>query len=140
MSVVSARHPNTEGFAWPKLIAGTLIVGLLTAIALPLYLDQVKKGHDAEAESNLNTVASGIVAAVGEDQAEAPVLAVSGTSVTLEGETIATLSPGVVLGSLQWVNADDWCIDATDPDGKHAASPGYKYKASDEKTKTGQCS
>ena len=140
MSAVSTRHPNTEGFAWPKILAVSMIVGLLTAIAIPLYLDQVKKGHDAEAKSDLNAVAGGIVAAGGEDQTETPSLEISGATVTLNGETIATLSPGVVLGPLQWVSVDDWCIDATDPDGKHAASPGYKYQASDEKTKTGQCS
>lgn len=140
MSAGSMRHPTDEGFAWPKLIAVTAIVGLLAAIAIPLYLDQVKRGHDAEAQAALNAVAAGIGAAVGTGQTESPSLVVSGTSVTLDGETIATLSPGVVLGELQWVGSDDWCIDATHPDGKHAASPGYKFEGPDGDTKTGQCS
>ena len=139
MSAGSMRHRTAEGFAWPKFVAVTAIVGLLAAIAIPLYLDQVKRGHDAESKSDLNAVAVGIGAAVAEDQTEAPLLVVSGDSVTLDGQTIATLSPGVVLGELQWVGADDWCIDAKDPDGKHAESPGYKYEGPDGETKTGQC-
>ncbi len=41
---------------------------------------------------------------------------------------------------LHWFGADDWCIDAKDPDGKHAESPGYKYEGPDGDTKAGQCS
>lgn len=140
MSTVSMRHRTADGFAWPKIIAAAAIVGLLAAIAIPLYLDQVKRGHDVEAKSDLNVVAASIGAAVGDDQTEAPSLVVSGTAVTLDGETIATLSPGVVLGELQWVSSDDWCIDAKDPDGKHAESPGYKFEGPDGDTKAGQCS
>ncbi len=140
MSTGPTRHRTAAGFAWPKLVAVTAIVGLLAAIAIPLYLDQVKKGHDAETKSNLNAVATGIGAAVSADQTESPSLEVSDTAVTLDGETIATLAPGVVLGELQWVSADDWCIDVRDPAGKHANSPGYKFEGPDGDAKSGQCS
>lgn len=140
MSADLTRLQTGEDVAGRRFLAVAAIVGLLAAIAIPLYLDQVKRGHDAEAKSDLNAVAAGIGAAVAEDQTEAPLLVVSGDSVTLDGQTIATLSPGVVLGELQWVGADDWCIDATHPDGKHAASPGYKYEGPDGDTKAGQCS
>lgn len=140
MSADMTRHQTGEGLAWRKLLAVAAIVGLLAAIVIPLYFDQVKRGHDAEAKSDLNAVAAGIGAAVGADQTESPSLVVSGTSVTLDGETIATLSPGVVLGELQWVSPDEWCIDARDLEGKHAESPGYKFEGPDGDTKTGQCS
>lgn len=140
MTAVDTEHRSVQGFAWSKVFAVLLIVGLLAGIAVPLVLDQVKKRHDARVTSDLNTVANGIAAAVGEDQTEAPVLAVSGRTVTVDGSIITTLSPGVALGTLQWDSADKWCIDATDPDGKHAADPGYMYKVADEKTKSGQCS
>ncbi len=140
MSAVQTERGNAKGSTWAKLFAVLMIVGLLATIVIPLYINEVKKGHDARAKSQLNTVANAIVAAVSEDQTEAPSLVVSDGSVSLDGNTIATLSPGVVLGELQWDSADKWCIDATDPDGKHAADPGYMYKAADEKTDTGQCS
>lgn len=140
MTEVATERQSARGFAWSKAFAVLVIVGLLAGIAIPLYLDQVKKAHDAKVTSDLNTIADGIVAAVAEDQNEAPLLEVSGRTVTVNGNTIATLSEGVVLGTLQWNSPDTWCIDATDPDGKHAADPGYMYKAADEKTKAGQCS
>ncbi|PKQ19086.1 MAG: hypothetical protein CVT68_00380 [Actinobacteria bacterium HGW-Actinobacteria-8] len=140
MSADLTRHRTGEDVTWRRFLAVAAIVGLLAAIAIPLYLDQVKKGRDTRTQSNLNAVVAGIGAAVSADQPEAPSLAVSGTIVTLNGETIATLSPGVVLGELEWVGPEEWCIDARDPDGKHAASPGYKFEGPDGDTKTGQCS
>lgn len=139
MSVVSPEERTVNGLAWRRLFASILIVGLLAGIAVPLYLDQVKKGHDARVQANLNAIASGIVAAVSSGQEDPPTLEVSGRTVTLDGNPVTTLSPGVVLGTLHWDSTDAWCIDAMDPAGKHAEEPGYMYKAADEKTRTGQC-
>ena len=140
MTVVSTEERTAKGLAWRKLFAATLIVGLLAGIAVPVYINQVKKGHDARVQANLNAIANSIVAAVSDGQEDAPTLEVSGRTVTLDGNTVTTLSPGVVLGELQWTSADNWCIDAKDPAGKHAEESGYMYKAADGKTKTGQCS
>jgi type II secretory pathway pseudopilin PulG len=139
MGVVSPGEPTAKGFALRKLFASILIVGLLAGVAVPLYSDQVKKGHDARVQANLNAIASGILAAVSNGQKNPPTLEVSDRAVTLDGNTVTTLSQGVVLGTLKWDRADNWCIDAIDPAGKHASEPGYMYKAVDGKTKTGQC-
>ena len=139
MSVVSTEEQPVKALALRKLFASILIVGLLAGIAIPVYINQVKKGHDARVQANLNSIASSIVAAVSGGQKNAPTLEVSGRTVTLDGNTVTTLSPGVVLGTLHWVSADSWCIDAKDPAGKHAEETGYMYKAADAKVKTGQC-
>lgn len=139
MSVVSPEDRTVNGLAWRRLFASILIVGLLAGIAVPLYINQVKKGHDGRVQANLDAIASGIVAAVSGGQKNPPTLEVSGRTVTLDGNAVTTLSPGVVLGKLHWDSTDNWCIDAMDPAGKHAAESGYMYKAADGKTKNGQC-
>jgi type II secretory pathway pseudopilin PulG len=139
MSVISPEERSANGLAWREVLASILIVGLLAAVAVHLYVNQVKKGHDASVQANLNTIANSIAAAVSAGQANPPALEVSGRIVTLDGETVTTLAPGVVLGTLQWTSADNWCIDAKDPAGKHAKEPGYRYKAADKKTDAGQC-
>ena len=139
MSAVSTEHPTVKGLALRELFASILIVGLLAGVAVPVYINQVKKGHDARVEANLNTIANDIVAAVSNGQEKSPALEVSGRTVTLDGNPITTLSQGVTLGTLSWSSADDWCVDAKDPAGKHAAESGFKYRAADKKTTTGQC-
>ena len=139
MSVVSAEERTVKGLALRELFASILIVGLLAGVAVPVYINQVKKGHDARVEANLNTIANDIVAAVSNGLEQSPTLEVSGRTVTLDGKAVTTLSPGVTLGTLQWLSADSWCIDAKDPAGKHAAESGYKYRAADKKTTNGQC-
>ncbi len=139
MSAISPGERTVKGLALRELLASILIVGLLAGVAVPVYINQVKKGHDAGVEANLNTIANDIVAAVSNGQENSPTLEVSGRAVTLDGKTVTTLSPGVVLGTLRWSSADDWCIDAKDPAGKHAEESGYKYRAADKKTTTGQC-
>ena len=139
MSVISPGDPTAKGLAWRKLFASILIVGLLAGVAVPLYNNQVKKGHDARVQATLNAIGSSIVAAVSNGQQNPPTLEVSGRTVTLDGNTVTTLSPGVVLSTLQWVSANNWCIGAKDPAGKHAAESGYVYKGADGKTSTGQC-
>ena len=68
-----------------------------------------------------------------------PTMVVSGTSVTVDGEDFARLSPGVVLGPLVGTNSTDWCIDGTHPDGDRAKVKGYKFTASAGKVEEGQC-
>jgi type IV pilus assembly protein PilA len=139
MSVVSTEEQPVKALALRRLLASILIVGLLAGIAIPVYINQVKKGHDARVQASLNAIGNGIAAAVSNGQETSPTLEVSGRTVTLDGNVVTTLSPGVVLGTLQWSDADNWCIDAKDPAGKHAEETGYKYKATDKKTTTGQC-
>ncbi|WP_291378941.1 type IV pilin protein [Demequina sp.] len=139
MNTAILRRQRDDGFSLVELITVILIIGLLAAIAIPLYLDQQKKGRDAAAKSDLNAVAKGIRIALDQDQVGVPTLAVSDRTVTLDGETIASLSPGVVLGGLHWTSFDLWCIDVTHPDGDHAKSPGYKFNAPDGDSSSGQC-
>ena len=139
MSAVSTEEHPVKALALRKLLASVLILGLLAGIAIPVYINQVKKGHDARVEASLNAIGQGISAAVSNGQEDSPRLEVSGRTVTLDGNAVATLPQGVVLGTLKWFGPDNWCVDAKDPAGKHADESGYMYKVADGKTKTGQC-
>ena len=139
MTVASTEEQPVKALALRRLFASIIIVGLLAGIAIPVYINQVKKAHDGRLEASLNTVGQSIVAAVSNGQENAPTLEVSGRTVTLNGNVVDTLPQGVVFGKLHWFSADNWCIDAKDPAGKHAEETGYMYKASDGKVKTGQC-
>jgi type IV pilus assembly protein PilE len=52
------RLPGARGFTLIEVMITVAIVGILTAVALPSYLDHVRKGRRAEAQAYLQTVAT----------------------------------------------------------------------------------
>jgi type IV pilus assembly protein PilA len=53
---VRVRVQTESGFSLLELMAVTLIIGVLAAIAVPAFIGQEAKGHDASAQSNARNV------------------------------------------------------------------------------------
>jgi len=128
---------SPDGFPFRELLAVVLILGLLAGIAVPLFLDQRKKGHDSAAKASLDTVATAITSFVATNE-ELPTVTVTDSVVSLGFGTAATLDSGVILGELTGT-IDAWCIDDRQPHGDRAKVKGYKYSSTQEKVEEGQC-
>jgi type IV pilus assembly protein PilA len=50
-------HGEDEGFTLIELLVVIIIIGILAAIAIPMFLNQRKKGYDAQAKSDLRNAA-----------------------------------------------------------------------------------
>ncbi len=138
MKTALKRRQSDDGFSLVELLVIMIIIGLLASIAVPLYLDQRKKGHDADAKSDVDAVAK-IVGSYVSEHDSLPTVTVSGSDVLLDGKSVAGLSEGVVLGSLTGTTTDNWCIDDKQPHGDRAKVKGYKFTASGDKVEEGQC-
>jgi type IV pilus assembly protein PilA len=52
-----SRDSHDDGFTLVELLVVIIIIGILAAIAIPVFLNQRKKGYDAEAKSDLRDLA-----------------------------------------------------------------------------------
>jgi len=53
-----AREEREGGFTLIELLVVIIIIGILAAIAIPVFLNQRKKGYDAQAKSDLRNMAT----------------------------------------------------------------------------------
>jgi type IV pilus assembly protein PilA len=53
-----AQTENEGGFTLIELLVVIIIIGILAAIAIPVFLNQRQKGYDAQAKSDLRNLAT----------------------------------------------------------------------------------
>jgi type IV pilus assembly protein PilA len=79
-----AMAEKEEGFTLIELLVVMIIIGILAAIAIPVFLSQRQKGYDASVKSDLRTIANELES-YNTDQQAYP--AITGGAVTAAGVT-----------------------------------------------------
>jgi prepilin-type N-terminal cleavage/methylation domain-containing protein len=118
-----------EGFTLIELLVVIIIIGILAAIAIPVFLSQRSKGYDASMKSDLRTVAQEVESANVDNQDYtatffAGAKAVAGTSaitapsgnVGVDATNTVRLSAG---NTVTWIGATTsaYCLKATSTKG-----------------------
>jgi prepilin-type N-terminal cleavage/methylation domain-containing protein len=118
----SRRH---DGFTLVELLVTMLIIGVLAAIALPVFLSQREKAHDSAARADATTLGKEI-ATYYVDHTVAPSLLLAAGHYVLAGDDIGPASGSVAIGSTDFVDATHWCIDVVNAQGQVQT---FKYSA-----------
>ena len=86
-----AREEGEGGFTLIELLVVIIIIGILAAIAIPVFLNQRKKGYEASEKSDLRSIANEMESYFTDQQTYPSAITVGTTSVTV-GTTAVKLS------------------------------------------------
>ncbi|NKX93366.1 prepilin-type N-terminal cleavage/methylation domain-containing protein [Sanguibacter hominis ATCC BAA-789] len=128
--VQKSMQEKDKGFTLIELLVVIIIIGILSAIAIPVFLNQRKKAVDAGIKSDLRTIANEMETAYVDDQAY-PTGADAGTKVTLTTKTGAvdvTKSEDTTVYTVA-VTADSYTITGKNTDKGTGTEFKYDSKA-----------
>ncbi|MDX6285417.1 MAG: type pilus assembly protein PilA [Frankiales bacterium] len=108
-----AMDEREGGFTLIELLVVIIIIGILAAIAIPVFLNQRKKGYEASMKSDLRTVANEMETYFTDAQIYPATSTVTGTPLVVgTGGNSVTLSAGNTI-KVKSSDANSFCLDAT---------------------------
>ena len=113
----SAKTENDKGFTLIELLVVMIIIGILAAIAIPVFLNQRQKAQDSATKADVTTLGKEIATYFVDNNAApaaANQVAISGGNYTFNGGTVGRVSQSTITVVNQGFNAStpttDWCI------------------------------
>lgn len=104
-----------------------VVIGILAAIAIPVFLNQREKAEDASAKADVSTLGKEIATWYVDHEGGPPAVTVSGGEYSVDHVVVGEVSANVELGGITGTGATDWCVWVTNPQGD---LKDYQYSAS----------
>jgi prepilin-type N-terminal cleavage/methylation domain-containing protein len=119
------KNENDKGFTLIELLVVIIIIGILAAIAIPIFLNQRKKAVDASMKSDTRSIATQVETFYTDDQVypTAVTLATGTPSILTVGTETVIMSPGNVpvvnTNAATGVPATAVCVVVSNTKGSH---------------------
>ena len=139
-----SSEENEGGFTLIELLVVMIIIGILAAIAIPVFLSQRKKAQDSAAKADVSTIGKEIATYYVDGTGSRAALAVTNVAgrYVLNVAAIARQEAAIVtqdlgkasnnnlLAGMFYTDGTAWCVSLTNAQGDKAKAPGgFKYSA-----------
>ena len=130
---MKATAGSDEGFTLVELLVVMIIIGILTSISIPVYINQRAKARDASTKADVSVLGREVASYfVNGNGAVSLDFSTPGVVVVTDGIESSTvrLTNGTAMptsGAFDALNDEQlWCVSLTDPEG---AIQDFKYTA-----------